>query len=266
MKKTERARIISREDLTEDIAGFWLECSFAQEARAGQFVSFYLDDPSRLLPRPISICDINRRLGALRFVFRIVGEGTRALAALRSGDTVDVIGPLGNGYPLEETAGKRVLLVGGGLGVPPMLSCVRDLLIEPCADVPRPRAATCAVGYRHDLFLYEDLRELTAVYAATEDGSFGEKGTVIDAMKKNPFPVDMIFACGPKPMLGAVAGYAREKGIRCYVSMEERMACGVGACLGCVVKTKTEDPHYHSHWGRVCTDGPVFAAEEVFYE
>ena len=163
MKSLTKARIISREMLTEDICSIWAEVPFAKEARAGQFVSFYLNDPSHLLPRPISICDMIKRLGALRFVFRIVGEGTRQLASLKTGDEVDVLGPLGNGYPLEEASGRRLLLAAGGLGVPPMLGIIRDLYDEPCGagkpEVPGetvrrpPLAVTCALGYRHDLFL-----------------------------------------------------------------------------------------------------------------
>ena len=267
MKTFCKAKIISKEMLTEDIVSIWAELPFAAEAHAGQFVSFYLDDPSRLLPRPVSICDINRRLSALRFVFRIVGEGTRQLSLLKTGDTVDVLGPLGNGFPLEKAAGKRVLLCGGGLGIPPMLGCVRDLYDEPCAAEGGaglyPRAVAAAVGYRHDTFLKDDFEELCAVYTATEDGSCGAKGTVLDAIARNTKPVDLVFACGPLPMLRALAAYAKENDIPLYVSMEERMACGVGACLACTCNTKEEDPHYHVKRQRVCTDGPVFPAESL---
>ncbi len=268
MKSLVKARIISREMLTDDICSFWAEVPFASEARAGQFVSFYLNDPSRMLPRPISICDMNRRLGALRFVFRIVGEGTRQLCEVRTGDLVECIGPLGNGYPLEEASGRRLLLAAGGLGVPPMLGCIRDLYDEPCAAdgeglVRPPRAVMCALGYRHDLFLYDEIRENTAVSIATDDGSSGVPGTIIDAIREIRMPYDLIFACGPKPMLRALAAFAREKEIPLYVSMEERMACGVGTCLGCVCETTGPDPHYHVNFRRVCKDGPVFRAEEL---
>ena len=298
MKSFSKAKIISRQMLTEDICSLWAEVPFAGMAHAGQFVSFYLNDPSHLLPRPISICDISRRLGALRFVFRIVGEGTRQLAELRTGDEIEVLGPLGNGYPLEEASGKRLLLAAGGLGVPPMLGIIRDLYDEPCgagrvtapegtkeydfrtssaasaedgkasvtpADGFRrpPLAVTCALGYRHDLFLYDEISENTAVSIATDDGSSGVHGTVIDAIRQIKTPYDLIFACGPKPMLKALAAFAKEKEIPLWVSMEERMACGVGTCLGCVCKTTEPDPHYHVNYKRVCKDGPVFKAEEL---
>ncbi len=269
MKAFTRCKVISKEMLADGIVSLWAEAPFAAEAHAGQFVSFYTDDPSRLLPRPISICDINRRLSALRFVFRIAGEGTRQLSLLRTGDETDVLGPLGNGFPLQEAAGKRVLLCGGGIGIPPMLSCVRDLYDEPCAGetgsaenaLRFPLAVSAALGYRHDTFLLEEFKESCGVYIATEDGSTGVRGTVLDAIRSCTKPVDLIFACGPLPMLRAVASYARENGIPAYVSMEERMACGVGACLACTCRVKEEDPHYHTNRQRICTDGPVFPAD-----
>ncbi len=262
----ETARVVSQKALTEDTMSLWLEVSFVPKARPGQFVSFYLDDPSRLLPRPISICDFERRLSLLRFVYRIAGEGTRQLSLLRTGDGVRVMGPLGNGYPMEEMAGKRVLLIGGGLGIPPMLGCLTDAYREPCDResfrLP-PKAVNASLGYRSAPFMLSDFSEKTHVYLATEDGSAGVKGNVLTAIREEMAPSDLIFACGPKRMLAAVASYAAERGIPCYVSLEERMACGVGACLGCVAKTKSEDPHYHVPYRRVCTDGPVFYAPDV---
>ena len=183
----EAARVVSQEALTEDTMSLWMEVSFVPAARAGQFVSFYPDDPSRLLPRPISICDFNRRLLLLRFVYRIVGEGTRQLSLLRTGDTVRVMGPLGNGYPMEEMSGKRVLLVGGGLGVPPMLGCLTDAYREPCEKeafrLP-PKAVNAALGYRSETFLLSDFTEKTHVYLATEDGSAGVRGNVLTAIRE----------------------------------------------------------------------------------
>lgn len=264
-KEYKKLRVIMKEMLTEDICSLWLDAPYADRARAGQFVSFYPDDESRLLPRPISICERNPRLGALRFVFRIVGEGTRQLACLRSGDSVLTLGPLGNGYPLEAANGKRVLLVGGGLGIPPLLGLAKDLLGEPCGTegMMRPKAVTVAAGYRSDPYLLADLQETAAVFFATEDGSSGIAGNVLDAARLNPHPVDVIMSCGPKPMLRAVARYAEELQIPCYISLEERMACGIGACLACTCKTTAEDPHYHVKKKRVCKDGPVFSADEV---
>ncbi len=269
MKTYEKARVISSEFIADGIVSLWLETGFTESVRAGQFVSFYLSDPSKMLPRPISVCDISRRLSALRFVFRIAGEGTAQLSKLKTGDTVTVAGPLGNGYPLTKAAGKRVLLCGGGLGIPPLLGVIRDLTDEPCAADPvrgMPKAVTAALGYASKPFLLQDFKELTAVFTASMDGTEGVRGTVLDAVSQISLPYDLIFACGPKMMLRAVADFAAEKGIPCYVSMEERMACGIGACLGCVCRTKTPDPHYGTAQRRVCADGPVFDAAEIAWE
>ena len=146
--------------------------------------------------------------------------------------------------------------MGGGIGIPPMLELAREL--------PASAEKQIIVGYRdNQLFLKEDLEEHGTVYIATEDGSVGTKGNVMNAIEENALQADVIFACGPMPMLRAIKKYAEEKEIKAYISLEEHMACGVGACLGCVVKTKEVDHHSHVHNARICTDGPVFDAEEV---
>ena len=228
------------------------------EVKPGQFAGLYPNDASMLLPRPISICRWDPERGELRFVFRTAGAGTMSLAAQKTGDTVDVLGILGNGYDLSELAGKRVLLLGGGIGVPPMLELAACLSKEPGTEV------TAVMGYRDsDMFLTEELGECARLLIATEDGSAGTKGNVLDAVRENGVTADVLCACGPMPMLRAVKKYAREKGIPAYLSLEERMACGVGACLGCVTKTAKTDSHSHVKNARICTEGPVFKAEEV---
>jgi dihydroorotate dehydrogenase electron transfer subunit len=185
-------------------------------------------------------------------VYRIAGAGTLEFSSLVKGDRIEVLGPLGNGFPIEEYAGRRVLLVGGGIGIPPLLSCAQKL-----------RNKEFAVGYRSETYLLEDLRKEGVVHIATEDGSLGTPGNVLDAMRENRVTADVIFSCGPRPMLRALKTYAEEKGIPCYVSMEERMACGVGACLACVCRTTSVDSHSHMRNARICKDGPVFSAGEV---
>ena len=118
-------------------------------------------------------------------------------------------------------------------------------------------------GYRDELFLTEELGASGAFYVATEDGSAGTKGNVLDAVREQGIEADVIYACGPKPMLRAIKAYAEEKGIECYLSMEERMACGIGACLACVCQSKEKDEHSQVHNKRVCKDGPVFLSTEV---
>lgn len=166
-----------------------------------------------------------------------------------------MIGPMGNGFPLEEAKGKKTFLMGGGIGVPPILELAREV---DCAE------KQIVVGYRDaHTFLKEEFEQNGKLYIATEDGSVGTKGNVMDAIREQALDAEVIFACGPMPMLRAIKAYAEENGILCYISLEERMACGIGACLGCVCKTKEVDAHSNVHNKRVCKDGPVFLSTEV---
>ena len=189
----------------------------------------------------------------MRIVYRIAGAGTKEFSAYKAGDAVEIMGPLGNGF--SET-GKKPMVIGGGIGIPPMLGLAKSLK-ESGSDV------TAVLGYRSELFLQDEFASSSSVYNATENGNSGTKGTVIDAIKENNLDADIIFACGPKPMLRAIKELAAQKKIPCYISLEERMACGIGACLACVCQTKNVDGHSNVHNARVCKDGPVFKAEEV---
>ena len=254
MKVKEQCRVIKQEELAEGIYSLWLATpSIAGKALPGQFVSLYCQEGSRLLPRPISLCEIDAAGGQLRLVYRVAGAGTEEFSKLKTGDEIAVLGPLGNGFPLEQAAGKRVMLIGGGIGIPPMLETAKQLQGE----------KQIILGYRNERFLFQEFQEAGTVYAATEDGSTGTKGTVLDAIREQQISADVIFACGPKPMLRAVKEFAKEQGIACWISMEEKMACGIGACLACVCQSKEVDGHSHVHNKRVCKDGPVFEASEV---
>lgn len=254
MKIKECCTVISQECIAKDIYSMWISTkAIAREAKPGQFVSVYTKDASRLLPRPISLCEIDREKDALRIVYRIAGDGTREFSRLRAGYTIDILGPLGNGFPLEEAKGKRVMLMGGGIGIPPMLETAKAIQGE----------KIIVSGYRDELFLTEELNAAGQLYLATEDGSAGTKGNVLDAVKANRLEADLIFACGPTPMLRAIKAYALDKGIPCWVSMEEKMACGIGACLACVCKSTEVDGHSQVHNKRICKDGPVFLSTEV---
>ena len=143
--------------------------------------------------------------------------------------------------------------MGGGIGIPPMLQTAQELNGQ----------KTAILGYRDELFLNDEFQAYADVCVATEDGSTGTKGNVMDAIRENALEADVIFACGPTPMLRAIKAYAEEKNIPCWISMEERMACGVGACLACVCKSKEIDSHSHVHNKRICKDGPVFLSTEV---
>jgi len=190
-------------------------------------------------------------------VYRVTGEntGTEQFSKLVAGDTVPVIGPLGNGFPLEKAEGKRVFLMGGGIGVPPILELAKQLKCEKKQIV---------VGYRDaQTFLKEQFEANGELYISTEDGSIGTKGNVMHAIAENKLEADVIMACGPTPMLRAIKNYAESNGIECYISLEERMACGIGACLACVCKSKEKDHHSNVHNKRICKDGPVFLSTEV---
>jgi len=251
VKYKERVAVVYQSRIAEGVYSLWLQTDkIAAEAVPGQFVSVYSNDASRLMPRPISICEIDKENRMLRLVYRVVGKGTEEFSKLVPGDLVDIMGPLGNGFPLGE---KKALLIGGGIGVPPMLELAKQLDCEKIA----------VAGYRNETFLMDDFSKYCDIYAATEDGSTGTKGTVLDAIRENKLEADVIYACGPTPMLRALKAYALENGIECWISMEEKMACGIGACLACVCQSTEVDHHSHVHNKRICKDGPVFRAEEV---
>lgn len=249
----ERAVIVSQKCIGTDIYDMVL--SFprgAKEAKPGQFIAMYCEDGTKLLPRPISICGIDAENGTLRVVYRIAGEGTRLFSEMKEGDSLEVLGPLGNGFTMKE---EKAIIVGGGIGIPPMLELAKQLSCE----------KTVVLGYRDELFLKEEFDACADVVVATEDGSCGTKGTVIDAINEVNVDGAVIYACGPMPMLKALAEYAEAHDMEAQISLEERMACGIGACLGCICKTKKKDHHTNVNNQRICKDGPVFDAKEVVF-
>ena len=255
MKFKETSYIIAQERIASDVYSMWIRTEkIAKAALPGQFISVYSNDSSRLLPRPISICEVDREQKALRIVYRVVGKGTAEFSKMKAAETLEILGPLGNGFPIERCKkGKKPLLIAGGIGIPPMVWLARELQGE----------IQIAAGYRDEIFLEKELETNGRLYIATEDGSHGTKGNVLDAVEDHHLEADVMFACGPAPMLRALKKYALEKNIECWLSLEERMACGVGACLACVCKTKEVDPHSNVHNKRICEDGPVFLSTEV---
>lgn len=229
------------------------EQGIAAEAKPGQFVCLYSDDGAHLLPRPISICEKNEE--GVRLVFRIAGFGTKEFSEKKPGDTIRILGPIGNPYP--GFSASHVTIVGGGIGIPPMLYLARKCK-EAGMDV------TAVLGYRDkNTFLDEEFKAYGDVVIATDNGELGVHGTVVDAIRGKGLDTSLVCACGPMPMLKGLSKYVQEKGGKCYVSLEERMACGVGACLGCITKTKRVDEHSHVKNQRICTEGPVFDASEL---
>lgn len=257
-KYKEYAVVCSQEQIAADIYSLWIQTEeIARAAGPGQFLSVYTGDGTKLLPRPISICEIDREREALRVVYRVTGPGTgtELFSQMKAGDRIPVIGPLGNGFPLERAEGKRVFLIGGGIGVPPILELAKQLKCEKKQIV---------AGYRDkETFLRNEFEQNGELFIATEDGSVGTRGNVMDAIRENGLRADVIYACGPTPMLRALQTYAAENEIECYLSLEERMACGIGACLACVCRTKEKDHHSNVKNKRICKDGPVFLSTEV---
>lgn len=253
MKFDEIAVVDSQTQLSEGIFDMWISTeNVAKNAVPGQFISVYTKDASKLLPRPISICEVSGN--KLRIVYRVAGAGTAEFSAYSAGENIHILGPLGNGFPLDNMEGKKAILIGGGIGIPPMLELAKSLKCD----------KEIVLGYRNsDTFLDKELSEYGNVTIASDDGSIGTHGTVIDAIKANNITGDVIFTCGPTPMLRAIKAYAAENNIEAWVSLEEKMACGIGACLACVCKSTEVDDHSMVHNKRICKDGPVFYATEV---
>ena len=225
------------------------------EMLPGQFAEIRVDgSPTTFLRRPISINYVDREKNEVWFLVQLVGDGTRKLATVEKGNTVNVVLPLGNGFTMPASSDTKVLLVGGGVGTAPMLYLGEALLKQGCKP-------TFLLGARsqNDLLQLEEFKALGDVYTTTEDGSMGEKGyvTMHSILKAKKF--DMIYTCGPKPMMMAVTKYAKSEGIECEVSLENTMACGVGACLCCV--EKTDEGHVC-----VCKEGPVFNIKKLLWQ
>ena len=259
MKYVEDSRVIRQEQLSDGIFSLLLQTEkIAAEAAPGQFVLLWCSDGSRILPRPISICSASPADGTLRLVYRVTGKetGTEEFSRLQEGDSLRIEGPLGNGFDMDLPEEEHLLIVGGGIGIPPMLWV---------AEAAGCRKAV-VLGYRSTPFMEEDFKERTEkndLWIATEDGTCGTRGNVLDVIRGQGISADRIYTCGPKPMLHFLAAWAEENGIPCFVSMEERMACGSGACLACVCRTKETDSHTNVRNRRVCKEGPVFRSTEV---
>lgn len=247
------AKIVQAEKLADGVFSMRiLAPEIAVQAVPGQFISLYCEDSDKLLPRPISLCEVDKDRGTLRIVYRVVGAGTKEFSEKKEEESIRILGPLGNGFPLEN---KKAILIGGGIGIPPMVQLAKEL----------PGQVTAVVGYRDSqTFLLREL-EMAAerVVIATEDGSLGIKGNVIDAIKEEQVTGEVIYSCGPMPMLRGVKAWGLEENIPAWLSLEEKMACGIGACLACVCQSTETDSHSNVHNKRVCNDGPVFLSTEI---
>jgi len=242
--------------------------SIALEAIPGQFIHIKCGkDNYHVMRRPISIHKIDKKKGEIYILFQVVGESTKLLAQRLVGDYLDILGPIGNGFNIL-TKSKKIIVVGGGIGVAPLLALVEESLIQ-------GKEVKVFIGaLKKELIIGEEsfMRLGAKVDAATDDGSYKHKGFVTDlleeAIKEGWLP-DQIFSCGPRPMLKKIAAISSDANIDCQVSLEERMACGIGACLGCVCKIKSKDNKQDivkSEYKRVCIDGPIFEGSEVVWD
>lgn len=223
------------------------------EMLPGQFVQVRVDNsPTTFLRRPISINYVDRATNELWLLVQLVGDGTRRMAEYKPGDVVNIMLPLGNGFTQPADKEQKLLLIGGGVGTAPMLYL--GSILKKAGYAP-----TFLLGARskEDVLQLEQFEQFGTVYVTTEDGSLGEKGYVTNHSILKDVHFDRIYTCGPKPMMVAVAKYAHANSIICEVSLENTMACGIGACLCCVEKTKDE------HHVCACTEGPVFNIENL---
>lgn len=245
------AKVLAQQELASHVFFLVVEApEIARQAKAGQFVQLRILSGDFTLRRPVGVAAVDPRKGSVAFIYRVVGRGTKALSALMPGEMVNVLGPLGHGFAMKY---QRPLIVGGGMGLSPLLYY---------ADAMKGRADVLMGGKTADeLFwtkLFDDLTQ--QMFLTTDDGSMGTKGFTTTALPEilETGDYDVVVTCGPEIMMRGVATIAKEHGLPCEVSLEKRMACGLGACLSCSIDTTDGQRK------KVCKDGPVFPAEEVF--
>lgn len=255
MKRLMNMEILENTGIAKDVYRMMLrakEQDFGQ-MMAGCFLNIKVESGSELLlRRPISIFETDECEKTISIIYKVLGKGTALMSGLKAGQFLSVLGPLGTGFPVQDDS-RKVLLVGGGVGVPPLYELGKRLR-------ERGIEVTTVLGFRDEesIFCKEDFEQLGPTHIATEDGSCGTKGYVTDAIKERDLNFDTLYACGPKLMLRALdEGYRETK--KGFLSFEERMACGIGACYGCMTETK-------DGLKRVCKDGPVFRLGEVKYD
>lgn len=238
--KVINSRIIENKIISNKI--FKLKVEFSGNIIPGQFFMLKTLDNSFLLPRPISVNDYNNN--EVTFLYRIEGVGTNKISTMKENELIQLFGPLGNGFDLNELKG-RVAIIGGGIGIAPLLYLTKSL----------GKKADAYLGYKDSVYLDELFRQNAAnTLVSTENGCIGEKGFITDFIDFNNY--DTVVTCGPEIMMNKIIEICRKNNINCFVSLERRMACGMGVCLGCTVETK-------DGYKRACKDGPVFLADEL---
>lgn len=257
MMQKQNMIVVNQTEIAKNIYELVLQGDLVQQMNEpGQFVHIKVAEGiTPLLRRPISICNVDQDKNEFTMLYRAEGQGTKTLAKRKQGEIVDVLGPLGHGFPVEEAeAGQTALLVGGGIGVPPLYELSQRLVAKGVRVIH-------ILGFQtKDVVFYEEkFAELGDTYVATVDGTHGTKGFVTDVIDAYGIDFDILYSCGPLAMLRALEGRYEEK--KAYISLEERMGCGIGACFACVCHLQ-EDPSGHSY-KKVCSDGPVFPIGEV---
>ncbi|NLB79958.1 MAG: dihydroorotate dehydrogenase electron transfer subunit [Clostridiaceae bacterium] len=253
-------RILKAEHLNKDTFLLTVESQIiSKKAKSGQIVHIRCgDDNGVLLRRPISICSVDREKGTFDIVIQIRGKGTKILSEYKTGDEIDIIGPVGQGFSLYPKH-KKIIVVGGGIGIFPLLQLLKDHPAENKKAILGFRDKSCVI-------LEEEFKHAChELIISTDDGSYCKKGFVTDILKKelSKEPADMVFFCGPLAMMKRGVNIANENNIPCEVSMEQRMGCGIGACLVCVCKTKKGDDWDYT---QVCKKGPVFSGDELIFD
>lgn len=248
MVKLEELTIVSTQLIAAETIEMTLHNAYiSQHAIPGQFL--HISVPNHTLRRPISIANIEKEKELITIIFKVIGSGTSELATYKPGQTVNALGPCGNGFSFDNIEKETILLIGGGVGVPP-LHYLGQLLSE-------KNNVISILGFQSakHVFYEEKFSSFSKTIVVTDDGSYGEAGFVTDILDKVG-TFDQFYSCGPLPMLKAVTDRLSHK--RGYISLEERMGCGVGACFACVIPT-----HEPNGYRKICQDGPVFAAQEV---
>lgn len=248
--KDERARILENTLIAADTYRMVLQGELCQDLKAGQFVN--LQVPGFTLRRPISVSSFDKSSGEFVLLYKVLGEGTLKMAEMKPGEEVQTLGPLGNGFPIERA--ESVILVGGGAGTGPLVQLAKELKEAGCGKI------RVVLGFPtgSDVYGPEEFAALgIRTHVSTDDGTYGFHGNAVELIRAEGLTADLVYTCGPKRMMQAV----EEVFGRGYISLDIRMACGMGACMGCVVKDKADPDKYY----RVCKEGPVFRIGQVDY-
>ncbi len=255
------AELVNKKQLKKDLFKFSIKApNIVKNSKPGNFIEIRVSEQTEpFLRRPISIYNLDRENGILEFIFQVKGKGTEILSKKETGELIDIVGPLGYGtFKYDDY--QNIAVIGGGIGIFPLYELAKSAKND-------NKNVNTYIGFRNQdlVVLEEEFKQVSNnLVLTTDDGSYGKKGFAINFLEEdiNNGKIDSIFACGPLPMLKAVQNLANEKNIPCQISLEEKMACGLGVCLGCAVKT-ANSPKENPEYLHVCKAGPVFDSKDV---